>query len=92
MRSREKGIACDVMVGGPMMMWRQSLQSAQYARPWQQVLIALALIVGGAGLAFIGHPAGLLATGVGCMFFLRRARLWVARGRGRRAELKTDTR
>jgi hypothetical protein len=36
------------MVGGPMMMWRQSLQSAQYARPWQQVLIALALIVSGA--------------------------------------------
>jgi hypothetical protein len=38
-----------VMVGGPMMMLRQSLQSAQYARTWQQMLIALALVAGGAG-------------------------------------------
>ena len=64
-----------------MMMLRQSLQSAQYARPWQQALIALALIVGGTGLAFVGHPAGLLATGIGCMFFARRAGSWVARRR-----------
>jgi len=28
------------MVGGPMLMLRQSLQSAQYARPWQQGLWA----------------------------------------------------
>ncbi|HUY59195.1 MAG TPA: hypothetical protein VMV16_05760 [Solirubrobacteraceae bacterium] len=75
-----------------MMILRQSLQSAQYARPWQQVLVALALIAGGAGLAFVGHPAGLLASGVGCMFFVRRARLWVARRRGRRAEVKAGSR
>jgi hypothetical protein len=80
------------MVGGPMMMLRQSLQSAQYARPWQQVLIAVAMIVGGAGLAFVGHPAGLFATGIGCMFFVRRGRLWVARRRGVRAEVKADSR
>jgi hypothetical protein len=80
------------MVGGPITMLRQSLQSAQYARPWQQMLIALALIVGGAGLAFVGHPAGLLATGVGCMFFVRRARLWVARRRAIRAEVTADSR
>ena len=92
MRPRQKGIACGVMVGGPMMMWRQSLQSAQYARPWQQVLIALALIVVGAGLALVDHPAGVIASGVGCMFFLGRARLWVARGCGGRAELTTDSR
>jgi hypothetical protein len=73
-------------------MLRQSLQSAQYARPWQQVLIALALIVGGAGLAFVGHPAGLLATAVGCMFFVRRTGSWVARRRGGRAEVTADGR
>jgi hypothetical protein len=72
------------MVGGPMMMLRQSLQPAQYARLWQQVLVALALIVGGAGLAFVGHPAGLVATVVGCMFFVRRVRSWMARRRGGR--------
>jgi hypothetical protein len=80
------------MVGGSMTMLRQSLQTARYARLWQQMLIALALIVGGAGLAFVGHPAGLLATGVGCMFFVRRARLWVAWRRGGRAEAKADSR
>jgi len=31
------------MVGVSMMMLRQSLRSAQYACPWQQVAIALVL-------------------------------------------------
>ena len=75
-----------------MMMLRQSLQSAQYARPWQQMLIALALIVGGAGLAFVGHPGGLLATGVGCVFFVCRVRTRVARRRGGQADAKAESR
>jgi hypothetical protein len=72
------------MVGGPLMLLRQSLQSAQYARPWLQVVIALALIAGGIGLAIVGVPrGGVVAAAVGCMFFVKKAQLWVARRRSR---------
>ncbi len=64
------------------MMLRQSLQSARYARPWQQLLIASALIVGGIVLTVVGPPAaGLILTLVGCAFFINKAQLWLARRR-----------
>lgn len=56
------------MHGGPLIQIRQSLQYARYAKPWQQALLAGALIAGGVTLLATGELIGLLPAALGLAF------------------------
>jgi hypothetical protein len=46
-------------------------QALGHARPWQRCVIALVMIVGGAGLAVLGHGAGVLLSAAGAVLVWR---------------------
>jgi hypothetical protein len=67
---------------GPMI--RQALI---HAKPWQRYAIGIAMILGGAGLAALGHVAGVLLAAAGTLLIWRmlRYRMRFRRGRSRPA-------
>jgi hypothetical protein len=42
-----------------------------YAKPWQRYLICAAMILGGAGLAALGHVAGVILAASGALLLYR---------------------
>jgi len=52
-------------MSGPAMLLRQQAQNLRYMRPWQQLLLAAGLIVGGVGLVLVGVHLGVAAFVVG---------------------------
>jgi hypothetical protein len=67
--------------GGPIMLLRQGLESARYARPWQQILIASCLVIAGAALVLIGVWPAFALIICGGFYFLTRFGPWRSRGR-----------
>jgi len=46
-------------------------QTLMYSKPWQRYVVAAAMIVGGAGLALLGHLAGGLLSAAGMVLTWR---------------------
>ena len=55
-----------------------------YAKPWQRYVISGAMILGGAGLAALGHVAGVLLVGAGALLMWQMLRFRMAPRRGAR--------
>ena len=56
------------MHGGPLIALRQSLESARYWRPWQQAILAAALLVGGIALCvLLGMWIGVAIAAIGAL-------------------------
>jgi CHASE2 domain-containing sensor protein len=63
------------MHGGGMIPMRQALRQMRYAKPWQQTLLAVGLVVLGAVLVIAGAWLGLLPLLLGVLFGVRFLRL-----------------
>jgi hypothetical protein len=59
-----------------------------YAKPWQRYVISGAMILGGAGLAALGHVGGVLLAGAGAllMWQMLQHRMAPRYGAGRSAD------
>jgi hypothetical protein len=75
----------NVMPYGSGQVVRQALI---HAKPWQRDVICTAMILGGAGLAALGHVAGVLLAAAGALLIWRmlRYRLRFRLGGGRHAD------
>ncbi|HTZ62518.1 MAG TPA: hypothetical protein VMB51_00265 [Solirubrobacteraceae bacterium] len=61
--------------GGGFVSVRQAVQQMRYARPWQQALFAVALLVAGVMLVVAGAWVGFLLAALGVVFSSRFLRL-----------------
>lgn len=61
--------------GGGFGSVRQAVQQMRYAKPWQQMLFAVALLLAGVALVIAGAWVGLVLVLLGVAFSVRWARL-----------------
>lgn len=74
------------MHSGPFMVLRMWLL---YAKPWQQLLICLTLVLSGVALiALVGHPSGVILAAFGVLFAIPVLRHLAGRPH---AALRTET-
>jgi hypothetical protein len=61
--------------GGGFVSVRQAVQQMRYARPWQQMLFAIVLLLAGIALVIAGAWVGLMLVLIGLAFSVRCVRL-----------------